>query len=77
MTEINTCFNWVATDEIYEVRLSRWPWVKALVTGKCVGLEFGGEGCVEALRGIATSAGFAFLDDAENYAEWRYMGVEG
>ena len=51
--------------------------VKALVTGKCVGLEFGGAGCVDALRGIASSAGFAFLDDADNYAEWRYMGVEG
>ena len=32
---------------------------------------------VDALRGIASSAGFAFLDDADNYAEWRYMGVEG
>jgi protein XRP2 len=27
--------------------------VKALARGKCVGLEFGGAGCVEAVRGVA------------------------
>ena len=51
--------------------------VKSLATGKCVGLEFGGEGCVEALRGLASSGGFAFLDNPDHYAEWRYMGVDG
>jgi protein XRP2 len=32
---------------------------------------------VEALRGIASSGGFALIDNPEQFAEWRYMGVEG
>lgn len=51
--------------------------VKALSKGKSVGLEFGGAGCAEALRGVASSGGFALLDNPDHYAEWRYMGVEG
>jgi len=51
--------------------------VKALARGKCVGLEFGGAGCVEAVRGVAEAAGFAALTDPSQYAEWRYKGVEG
>ena len=51
--------------------------VKALSTGKTVGLEFGGAGCTEALRGVASSGGFPLLDNPDQYAEWRYMGVEG
>jgi protein XRP2 len=51
--------------------------VKALAASKCVGLEFGGAGCAEALRGVASSGGFALIDSPDNYAEWRYMGVEG
>jgi protein XRP2 len=51
--------------------------VKALARGKCVGLEFGGAGCVEAVRAVAEAAGFAALTDPGQYAEWRYKGVEG
>lgn len=51
--------------------------VKSLAKGKCVGLEFGGAGCGEALRRVASSGGFAMLDNKDLYAEWRYMGVEG
>jgi protein XRP2 len=29
------------------------------------------------MRGVASSGGFAMLEDPDQYAEWRYMGVEG
>jgi protein XRP2 len=40
-------------------------------------LEFGGEGCADAMRGVASSGGFPMLENPDQYAEWRYMGVEG
>ena len=45
--------------------------------GSVIGLEFGGEGCVDAMRGVASSGGFPMLENPDQYAEWRYMGVEG
>ena len=50
---------------------------KQLSTGRAIGLEFGGDGCADAMRGVASSGGFAMLEDPDQYAEWRYMGVEG
>ena len=52
-------------------------YAKALSEGGCVGLEFGGVGCADAMRGVASNGGFAMLTDPNHYAEWRYMGVEG
>ena len=51
--------------------------VKALSTGKAVGLEFGGDGCAEDLRGIAASAGLVFCANMDACAEYRYMGIVG
>ncbi len=51
--------------------------VKALAKGKCLGLEFGGNGCVDAVKPVAEAAGFPTLTDPHKYAEWRYKGVEG
>lgn len=48
-----------------------------LCKGKAIGLEFGGEGCADAMRGVASSGGFPMLENPDQYAEWRYMGVEG
>ena len=55
----------------------RTKMVKALARGKCLGLEFGGAGCVDAVRAVADAAGFPTLTDPQRYAEWRYKGVEG
>ena len=52
-------------------------YAKALSEGGCVGLEFGGVGCADAMREMASNGGFAMLTDPNHYAEWRYMGVEG
>jgi protein XRP2 len=51
--------------------------MKALARGKCVGLEFGGEGCAEAVRPVAEAAGFPIFVDPNLYEGWRYKGVEG
>ena len=48
-----------------------------LAVGKCVGLEFAGDDAVARATKAVAGAPFPILTDANRYAEWRYMGVEG